>query len=155
MDLPIVASLTVISRDNAAHLEDIYEAFRQKVDLFVFYLSWWIDEEHARIHEEDFFRRFGETPSRHRGWIGGWRPEDYELLDRGIGRLLARSRRASSPPVTLIPSILGAGNLGSIIRSTGSDSISTSVSPSIRQWRSTSTETSLRAEITTTTWWGM
>jgi radical SAM protein with 4Fe4S-binding SPASM domain len=109
--LPLIASLTVISRENAAHLEDIYEAFRHRVDLFVFYLSWWIDEEHAALHEKDFCRRFGKTPSRHRGWIGTWRPEDFELLDRQIRRLLSRAGRASSPPITMIPAILGASNL--------------------------------------------
>jgi radical SAM protein with 4Fe4S-binding SPASM domain len=109
--LPLIASLTVISRENAAHLEDIYEAFRHRVDLFVFYLSWWIDEEHALLHEADFRRRFGMTPSKHRGWIGTWRPEDLESLDRQIRRLLSRSARESSPPITLIPSIRGAGNL--------------------------------------------
>ena len=41
--LPLVASLTTISQTNFRHLVDIYEAFRDKVDLFVFYLSWWID----------------------------------------------------------------------------------------------------------------
>ena len=42
-NLPLLASLTVISRENYNHLLDIYEAFRDQVDLFVFYLSWWID----------------------------------------------------------------------------------------------------------------
>ena len=42
-NLPLLASLTVISQENYHHLQDIYEAFRDQVDLFVFYLSWWID----------------------------------------------------------------------------------------------------------------
>ena len=41
--LPLIASLTTISRNNFRHLTDIYDAFRDKVDLFIFYLSWWID----------------------------------------------------------------------------------------------------------------
>ncbi|MEW6669113.1 MAG: radical SAM protein [Thermodesulfobacteriota bacterium] len=109
--LPLIASLTVISRENAAYLEDIYETFSRKVDLFVFYLSWWIDEEHARLHEGDFSSRFGGNPFRHRGWIGDWRPQDYELLDRQIRRILSRSRRSSSPPATLIPALRGVHDL--------------------------------------------
>lgn len=103
--LPIIAALTVISRENGPHLLDIYEAFRDKVDLFVFYLSWWIDEEHAVLHERDFERRFGTVPFRHRSWIGGWRPEGYDLLARQINRLLARANGPSATPVTLVPQI--------------------------------------------------
>jgi radical SAM protein with 4Fe4S-binding SPASM domain len=107
--LPIIAALTVISRENAPFLLDIYEAFRQKVDLFVFYLSWWIDEARALLHERDFERRFGTIPFRHRSWIGDWRPEDHDLLARQIRMLLARSSR--STPVTIMPQIQGAGDL--------------------------------------------
>ena len=110
-DLPLIASLTVVSQGNFRHLVDLYEAFRGQVDLFVFYLSWWIDPEDASRHEADFSRRFGFVPTRHRGWIGGWRPDDYELLDRQLRAVVARSRAWDAPPVTIIPSILGAENL--------------------------------------------
>lgn len=103
--LPIIAALTVISRENAPHLVDIYERFREEVDLFVFYLSWWIDEEHALLHEQDFERRFGTVPFRHRSWIGGWRPEDHNLLALQIRRLLARSNGPSATPVTVMPQL--------------------------------------------------
>ena len=53
--LPLIASLTTISRNNYRHLVDIYDAFRDKVDLFVFYLSWWIDAERVQAHEAGFF----------------------------------------------------------------------------------------------------
>ncbi len=53
--LPLIASLTTISRNNFRHLVDIYDAFRDKVDLFVYYLSWWIDAERVQDHEADFF----------------------------------------------------------------------------------------------------
>ena len=68
--LPLIASLTTISRNNFRHLVDIYDAFRDKVDLSVFYLSWWIDAERVKAHEEDFSRRFGFTP-RASGGLGG------------------------------------------------------------------------------------
>ncbi len=110
-DLPLIASLTVISRENAPHLEDLYDRFRDKVDLFVFYLSWWIDEEHAEAHERDFARRFGFCPELHRGWIGGWRPDDGRVIARQLEALSRRSRRSGLPPVTVIPPVRGAGAL--------------------------------------------
>jgi radical SAM protein with 4Fe4S-binding SPASM domain len=110
-NLPLIASLTTISQHNFRYLTDIYESFRDKVDLFVFYLSWWIDPAGVQAHEADFNRRFGFTPVRHRGWIGGWRPDDYQELDLQLQALLARSRTGAAPPVTLIPSITGVDNL--------------------------------------------
>lgn len=110
-NLPLIASLTTISQANFRHLVDIYEAFRDQVDLFVFYLSWWIDAARCQAHEADFNRRFGFTPVRPRGWVGGWRPDDYRELNRQIEAVLARSRPGTAPPVTLIPSIIGEDNL--------------------------------------------
>jgi radical SAM protein with 4Fe4S-binding SPASM domain len=110
-NLPLIASLTTISQANFRHLVDIYEAFRDKVDLFVFYLSWWIDEAHCQAHEADFARRFGFTPVRPRGWVGGWKPDDYRELNRQLQAVLERSRPGTAPPVTLIPSITGEDNL--------------------------------------------
>jgi radical SAM protein with 4Fe4S-binding SPASM domain len=109
--LPLIASLTVVSRENFKKLVDIYETFRNDVDLFVFYLSWWIDEERALLHEQDFMRRFGFKPEKHRGWIGNWRPDDYNLLEQQLKDLKAKSRKWNNPPVVLIPSIRGAENL--------------------------------------------
>lgn len=110
-NLPIIASLTVVSQANLKHLVDIYEAFRHKVDLFVFYLSWWIDPENAAAHEQDFARRFGFCPVKHRGWIGDWKLTDHQELDRQIRSLRVKSRSWSAPPVTLIPPIEGPENL--------------------------------------------
>jgi radical SAM protein with 4Fe4S-binding SPASM domain len=111
--LPLIASLTVISQANHHHLLDIYEAFRDRVDLFVFYLSWWIDAAGAAAHEEDFERRFGFKPRLHRGWVGSWRPSDYAGLDRRLGELRDRSSRRGGTPVIVIPDIEGAKNLQS------------------------------------------
>jgi radical SAM protein with 4Fe4S-binding SPASM domain len=110
-NLPLIASLTTISQNNFRHLLDIYESFRDRVDLFVFYLSWWIDEEGVKDHEEDFSGRFGFLPVRPRGWVGGWRPDDYRELNRQLQGLLERSRHWKAPPVNLIPNILGEENL--------------------------------------------
>jgi len=109
--LPFLVSLTTISQANLEHLVDIYEAFRDQVDLFVFYLSWWIDAERAQAHEEDFLGRFGFVPNKHRGWIGGWKSADHRRLDEQLRSLVARSRRLKATPVTILPSILGEDNL--------------------------------------------
>lgn len=109
--LPLIASLTTISRENYRHLLDIYEAFRDKVDLFVFYLAWWIDQDRAQAHADDFSRRFGFAPSRHWGWIGDWQPDDYRELNRQLQELQQRSLPWSAPPVTLIPPFMGEANL--------------------------------------------
>jgi radical SAM protein with 4Fe4S-binding SPASM domain len=112
-DLPLIASLTVISQGNARHLTDIYEAFRDRVDLFVFYLSWWIDEKGAQAQDRDFERRFGFTPRIHWGWVSnaGWKLNDYHVLQEQIQELKARSRSWKSPPVILIPDISGVEDL--------------------------------------------
>lgn len=109
--LPLITSLTVISHDNVNHLTDIYESFKDKVDMFVFYLSWWITPERADAHDMDFERRFGFSPRMHRGWLGSWQPDDYEALDESINTVLSRSKHLSNPPVTIIPPITGEKNL--------------------------------------------
>jgi len=109
--LPMIASLTTISQENLPHLVDIYQTFRDQVDLFVFYLSWWIDEESARAHEQDFRRRFGFSPTRHWGWIGQWKSADYQELQQQLQALRSLSRPWSAPPVTIIPPIFGEENL--------------------------------------------
>ncbi len=103
--LPLIASLTTVSRDNAAHLVDIYEAFKDKVDLCVFYPAWWITEERADLHAKDFERRFGFEPELHRGWIGGWTPQDYKALNEQFNELRQRSKGFNKPPVIFIPNL--------------------------------------------------
>lgn len=109
--LPLIASLTVISRENTPHLLDIYKAFKDRVDLFVFYLSWWIDPLDAAAHELDFRQRFGFTPVLHRGWIADWKTRDFEALDAQMKALNAASTRSGHPPVVFIPHIAGTNDL--------------------------------------------
>ncbi len=110
-ELPLVASLTTISKDNVNHLVDIYQTFRNKVDMFVFYPSWWIDEESAKAHDKDFERRFGFKPELHWGWLGGWKLEDYYGLAQQLKELDKLSKSWNSPPVVFIPNIRGIDNL--------------------------------------------
>lgn len=109
--LPITAALTTISQANVGKLVDIYENFKDKVDMFVFYLSWWIDEAGATAHEEDFSGRFGFTPKLHRGWVGDWTIKEYALLDAQLQEVLRRSKSLSAPAVNIIPNITGVENL--------------------------------------------
>ncbi|MGO9019019.1 MAG: radical SAM protein [Syntrophobacteraceae bacterium] len=112
-NLPLIVSLTTISRENAHSLADIYRAFKDRVDLFVFYLSWWIDPAGAQAHERDFMRRFGFTPTLHRGWIANWKPDDYEALNAQIEALRTGAGSRDNPPVVFIPNITGVDNLKS------------------------------------------
>jgi radical SAM protein with 4Fe4S-binding SPASM domain len=109
--LPLITAITVITRDNAGHLVDIYQAFHRRVDLFVFCLSWWIDEDAARAHEADFTRRFGFPPQRHRGYLSDLRPEDYRLLHHQLEELLSRSRPWGATPVSIIPPLTSEADL--------------------------------------------
>ena len=109
--LPIIASLSTVSRENHRHLLDIYENISPMVDFLVFYPSWWIDEAEADAHELDFERRFGQKPTLHRGWIGGWKPEDYAIIDAQMREIRRRSARRGTPPAVFIPNITGEADL--------------------------------------------
>lgn len=109
--LPILAGLCTINQRNFDRLIDVYDAFHDKVDVLVFYLSWWIDEESARRHTQDFERRFGQTPTRHNGWIGGWRPTDYGALSRQLEGLLKRATGRSGAGVMILPHLTKPADL--------------------------------------------
>jgi radical SAM protein with 4Fe4S-binding SPASM domain len=111
--LPIVASLTVISKQNIKHLVDIFHAFKNQVDIFIFYLSWWIDPAQAKRHEDDFQERFGFTPKLHWGWVGNWRPDDFVLLSSQLRELQKLARSLSAPAVTILPNLTSPEGLES------------------------------------------
>ncbi|MCU0242682.1 MAG: SPASM domain-containing protein, partial [Vicinamibacteria bacterium] len=101
--LPLLATLTTISRRNVDHLTAIYSAFREQVDLMVFYLGWWIDDRAAASHAADFTARFGFEPRTTAGWLGTWRPDNFDALAAELAALRRRSR--NGPPVVLVPNI--------------------------------------------------
>ena len=109
--LPLVAALCTISNINVRHLMNIYEAYKDHVDLFIFYLSWWISKERASEHERDFHKRFGFYPDLHRGWIGEWAVRDHDLLNDQMQALLRRSAPMNMTPVAFVPDIRGEDNL--------------------------------------------
>jgi radical SAM protein with 4Fe4S-binding SPASM domain len=101
--LPLIAALTTINNVNYHRLVDIYDVFRDKVDVCVFYLAWWIDEESAARHSRDFEERFGFQPQKHFGWIGNWRPPDYGVLSDQLTRLNALAADRKGPGVIIMP----------------------------------------------------
>ena len=106
-----MAALTTISSANVHHLVDIYEAYKDRVDLFVYYLSWWIDEDSAKAHDADFSRRFGFAPKLHWGWVGDWTIKDHETLNQQLAEVRRRSQGLRNPPVNVIPNISGLPDL--------------------------------------------
>ena len=109
--LPVLAGLCTINALNADRLVDIYDAFADRLDVLIFYLAWWIDEKAAAAHTLDFVNRFGVMPTRHLGWIGGWRPTDYEGLSRQLTALTRKGVMPKGPAVLVIPSVTGAKQL--------------------------------------------
>jgi radical SAM protein with 4Fe4S-binding SPASM domain len=103
--LPLIAALTTINNLNYNRLVDIYEYFHERVDVHVFYLSWWIDQESAERHTRDFEERFGFPPTKHYGWIGNWRPPDYQQLASQLQWLNAQAAKLSGPGVVIMPSL--------------------------------------------------
>ncbi|MEW6349173.1 MAG: radical SAM protein [Thermodesulfobacteriota bacterium] len=101
--LPLIASLTTINNLNYNRLVDIYEFFKDKVDVCVFYLAWWIDEESARRHAADFEERFGFEPTKHFGWIGDWRPPEPKVLSDQLTRLAGFAAKMAGPAVIIMP----------------------------------------------------
>lgn len=110
---PLIATLTTISASNHEHIVDIYERFKDTADLMVFYLSWWIDEERADAHAEDFKERFGFEPKLHRGWIGDWKPDNIKAINEQLLEVKKRMAHKGNPPAILIPDITGEENLTS------------------------------------------
>ncbi len=109
--LPLIVTLTTINHLNYDRLMDIYEIFRDKVDVCVFYLSWWIDEVSAEKHARDFEERFGFAPQKHYGWIGGWRPPEVRELANQLSRLTKLANSFSGPTVAIIPPLVEADRL--------------------------------------------
>ena len=109
--LPLVAALTTLSTANMRHIVDIYEAFRKDVDIFVFYLSWWIDEASAKAHDRDFAERFGFDPTLHWGWVGDWVIKDVDTLAEQLAEVRRRCAPLSEPAVNVIPNITARDDL--------------------------------------------
>ncbi len=109
--LPLIVSLTTISKHNESHLLDIYEKFQDKVDLFVFYLSWWIDNQTAGKHSDDFNDRFGFRPSMHESWISDIKPENYLEMELQLTEIRRRSLAFDQADCIIMPPLSTAEDL--------------------------------------------
>lgn len=109
--LPILAGLITINHLNADRLVDLYDAFADRLDAMVFSLLWWIDEESANQHTLDYTRRFGQMPTLHHGWVGGWKPTDYEGLSRQLREICRRATRTKGPAAAILPHLTSARDL--------------------------------------------
>jgi radical SAM protein with 4Fe4S-binding SPASM domain len=109
--LPMIASLTTINNVNYNRLVDIYEEFRDKVDVCVFYLAWWIDRDSADAHTRDFKARFGFEPNKHYGWIGSWTPPDINALSSQLKILSEKAAKLTGPAVVIMPPLTGPEDL--------------------------------------------
>jgi radical SAM protein with 4Fe4S-binding SPASM domain len=109
--LPLVVSLTTISRENYRNLVDIYEKFKDVTDMQIFYLSWWIDEARAEAYVEDSERRFEFKPNLPFAWIGEWHKFDYQALSEQLEELQRRSAKMSGTPVYIMPPLYKAEDL--------------------------------------------
>jgi radical SAM protein with 4Fe4S-binding SPASM domain len=109
--LPLIAGLTTINNVNYNRLVDIYEEFRDKVDVCVFYLAWWIDGDSADAHTKDFERRFGFEPEKHYGWIGSWTPPDINVLSSQLKTLSEKAAKLTGPSVIIMPPLTDAADL--------------------------------------------
>ncbi len=101
--LPIIGTITTVSVANYHSLVDIYERFSNRVDLFIFNLSWWIDQKSAEKHENEFEQRFGMRPSLHRGFMGEWNQFDTKILSEQLKELERRAMRPGAKTVYVQP----------------------------------------------------
>ena len=109
--LPMVATLTTISRRNWRELPAIHDRFHALCDLQVYYLSWWIDRESAGRHDQEFRRRFGQGAPIPYAWVGDWIDLDYEALAASLAALRARAAERSGTPVYVMPALASAADL--------------------------------------------
>jgi radical SAM protein with 4Fe4S-binding SPASM domain len=97
---PYIAPISVVARYNIDHLVDIYKFTRQYADLHIFYLSWWIDEQSAQQHTEEFQRRFGFAPHTHLGWLGEWKDFDHQQVYARFQEMERLMHEANTPPAS-------------------------------------------------------
>jgi len=103
--LPLLVSITVVSKENAGHLVEIYDRLKGLTDLQIYCLAFWIDKENAQAQAADFARRFGEPSTLQFAWIGDWHTVDYGVLSEELKRLKQRASGWKDPPVHVVPDL--------------------------------------------------
>lgn len=100
---PFVVPISVIARYNIDYLADIYKFTSQYADAHIFYLSWWIDEQAAQQHSDDFKNRFGFEPHTHWGWVGTWKNFDHGIIFDKFEEMRALSNQIGRCPPLMYP----------------------------------------------------
>lgn len=100
---PFVVPISVIARYNIDYLADIYKFTSQYADAHIFYLSWWIDEQSAQQHSDDFKNRFGFEPHTHWGWVGAWKNFDHGIIFDKFEEMRALSNQIGRCPPLMYP----------------------------------------------------
>lgn len=100
---PFVVPISVIARYNIDYLTDIYAFTSQYADAHIFYLSWWIDDEAAQSHAQDFNRRFGFEPHTHWGWVGSWKNFDHGIIFDKFDQMRRMSNEIRRCPPLMYP----------------------------------------------------
>lgn len=100
---PFVVPISVIARYNIDYLADIYKFTSQYADAHIFYLSWWIDEQSAQQHSDDFKNRFGFEPHTHWGWVGTWKNFDHGIIFDKFEEMRALSNQIGRCPPLMYP----------------------------------------------------
>jgi len=98
---PLLAPISCITQGSVDHLVELHQLCHGLADLHILYLIWWIDELAAAQHTREFARRFGQEPSTHLGWVGGWKDVDPEQLAAQLARLRAFPDAYRSPALIL------------------------------------------------------
>lgn len=97
---PYIVPISVIARYNIDYLADIYKFTSQYADAHIFYLSWWMDEQSAQAHSDDFKNRFGFEPHTHWGWVGTWKNFDHGIIfDKFDEMRQLFNERGKCPPI--------------------------------------------------------
>lgn len=100
---PFIAPISVVARYNIDCLTDIYKVTSQYADAHIFYLSWWIDEQTAQQHSDDFKHRFGFEPHTHWGWVGNWKDFDHNLIFDQFEQMQKLSDQEDKCPPMMYP----------------------------------------------------
>lgn len=100
---PYVAPISVVASYNIDYLVDIYKFTSQYADAHIFYLSWWIDEQRAQLHNQDFERRFGFEPRTHWGWVGNWKDFDHNLIFEQFEKMWQLADQQRKCPALMYP----------------------------------------------------
>ena len=100
---PNITLVTTVSKENAAHLPEIFDIGEQiGADLMLLYYAWFTTEEIGHRHQAVMQRRLGISPTAWKGYLWSFTEIDPNAVVESIKRI--RSKRYSFPYL-LIPDL--------------------------------------------------